>query len=995
MVRAACAAMLTFAMAVITPPPAAAQDPVWGDVVLAGGVRAARQAFLLGEPEGRFDAALGVDFVRRYARSGDWSQLASRLARFDGMFNAIRAVVARRPDGIRVPAPGAPRDDVDELRAFADALGLDVRTVNGRLRVSPGDSPQARERAEWAADAEIDTANVAERLNNGEAVTVEVPVVRLPLPLPGAWPAAGKGQVLSLPDVLRDRRDALFYAGLLSIDSDSLAALASQKDLVQRLHGQAPALAAFGRSLAIRDGTVAVPGGGPAWPAWQALAAKSPGKAGEFLPALLSVDGGDLAYFFDAVAHATPATRSAIVDLSIADASSLSRIYRDFRRAISSWALEARPFDRSNADPAWALALIDMHGPVVPGPAWLPVALERAVEGASWPATEQALPETVPPGNVEWLAHWLFARETEPVARARLLRFSARLRNLESANAFDVEDALRTFRDMPALALTVERLGVDDAAAIAHVGRAAYALSRAGGRDTVEPVLARWQSALALLEQVSRVRPVPEVDALVRTLADAAARPLPEVTEGVLHWVTDDLEPALAASAAGAPLETATLVKAIFGDRPRAGLRVTLDGLPYDRNPLRVAHRDIDQLLPPDSSMSDHGRTFAAIRRQAGREMRTAADARDVAAELFRLRGEIPPSSPDTPPDRLKRALEKAEKALEAWAFRSGQAPSAALEVPEVGEAVGVAADILIQPVVYALAMTPLHQNAALQSEAWSFHAIAQDKSKSDDWWKDAWQPAAMQARAGGGAALVGSWLSLDLALADAIVPRRFDQGGLLALPVKSAILANVALRVLPPGTRPLVSDDEVQRLAEGRAVVAAWAGQTPTADARHALDHVALGSTRRNLATWTLERDPAAAGAGLTTDEVAQLAGRSGAVVSAIQLDGCLCLVPRPLMPPDDARSTWMLGVPAVLGDDAALRLAEGLHAMGQPEVLVNDLLPLVTADWLARIEPYASDDWESLTLWTKRMTQGEIESYVLQLVAQGILVPADEVVP
>jgi len=64
-------------------------------------------------------------------------------------------------------------------------------------------------------------------------------------------------------------------------------------------------------------------------------------------------------------------------------------------------------------------------------------------------------------------------------------------------------------------------------------------------------------------------------------------------------------------------------------------------------------------------------------------------------------------------------------------------------------------------------------------------------------------------------------------------------------------------------------------------------------------------------------------------------------------------------------------------------------------PVELSADVLPLVTADWLSHVEPYANFDWEAVYLWPKQLTADDVEEYVMRLVSSGVLLPAEDSAP
>lgn len=895
-----CAVVSTLTTLLVCPAmPARAAGTHWGEIAVPGGVAAARRVLKLGESKGRFDASLVVDFTYRHARTGDWPRAAETLRRYLASVDAIRHVIGDSPKDVGPPAANAPRAETDRFRRLCEALGIERRRVSGEWRYAPGTSDASHARAEWADALGFDVDAIAAAWSEGREEAFSLTTGAVPVPLPGFW-AAGAKTGLTLDDLLSDRRAGLFYTALMALDEPTLDWFDAHRDVLRRVRDQsAPAFSAFARSLRIDNGVVVMSGDARMTPAWTRLIGRSAADPATFIPALLTTDDGLLAYFFDAVRHASSSVQEAMSERIAQRAGAIDDMYRSFRDGAGTWSVEARPFDRPAHDPAWALSLLELPGGRVGAPAWLPAVLARAAGDNNWPQRAAALPSRMPVGDVGWAIRWLFERPDDQVERVKLLRFAQRIDRLEEASPDAAEAALRTFWDVPVIALALERMGIHDAETIGRVGRAGYTLSRAADRRTIEPILARWQSSFALVEQAARLRRLPArvTTPLVLALADAAMRPPREVTDRILHWTTGTLLPVLA------PGPDAESMARILSDSSMQD-KVIWEGLTYDRSPLRVARRDLDALTMP---------------------------------------------------------------------------PAAAGEI--------------VQPIVYAMAMTPLHQTPSLLRDAWTFHALSTPESR-DDWWRRAWQPATQEQRIGGGSGLVGSWLLLDLSLGEAMVPRRFDRADSLATPVLDAIFQDVAWRVQPSDSEIAVLADALTHLARGRAIVADWRRATASGDNPVRVDPraAALGATRRSVLAWSLEHD-ADATMNLSLSEIAGLGGAQR--VAALSLDGCACATGAPAWALEEIRPYWMAGVPAAFAMDLQLRVAELLSSEHLPLQLVADVLPLAAADWLSHVDPYATDDWEALTLWPKQMTPAEIDGYVMQLLADGVLAPLDEAVP
>jgi hypothetical protein len=970
----------------------ATADPLWGQVVVPGGVSAVRRVMGLGEGQGRLDAGLVVDFTYRHARSGDWSRAQDRLRRYLATVETITQSVGRAAGPIAPPPEGASTATADAFRELHEALGIERRRVDGRWRYVGGSSSEERERAAWASALGLDVEAMAVAWTAGEAETIAIPSGAVPVPLPALWPSS-PADALTLDALVRTRSTGLFYTALMGLDDATLAWFAEHPDVLRRVRDRsAPVFAAFARSLRIDHGAVVTPGPAALAASWARLTGHATADAGAFIEAALTRDDGLLMSFLDAVGHAAPSVQQAIASCVALRPAAIDEMYRAFRDGAGTWSVVARPFDRPAQDPAWTLSLLELPEGRVGGPAWLPLVLDRVVTEPSWPGKPAALPARLPAGDAEWTIRWLLERPADQVERVRLLRFAQRLEKLDAATPNDVEAALRTYRWLPALALALERMGLHDPATIGRTGRAAYLLSRAGDRRTVEPLLVQWQSSLALLEQVTRLRRVPVnvTGPLVLALADAAIRPPDEVIDRILHWTTDALLPALAPQVAGTAFDRESIARLASGEASDRSV-VVWEGLRYDRNPLRVARRDLDALVLPVAPFTDkdalerlHARLDQGLRSRD--EARATAEAFDA---LLATTGR--PAIAGAPiDDDVSRKLAAASRKLRSDPplTRSG-APSEWHQ--DIAAPFGAAAGWAIQPIVYALAMTPLHGAPALLRDAWTFHALAGPDAR-DDWWRTAWKPARQEPRVGGGSGLVGSWLLIDLSLGEPLVPRRFDRTESVAIPVLEAIFRAVAFESRSLPAQVDVWTDGARRLARGRAVVQSWQMQAAAGNALVRSDPraSAIGATRRSILTWTLEHDQAA---DLSLSEIAAIGGPPD--VSTLELDGAASLGVAPAWTLEDARPYWMRGAPATFVADVPLRIAELLSDAHLPLSLVADILPLAAADWLSHVDAYANDDWEALVQWPKRMTPADIEGYVMQLIAEGILEPVDEAVP
>lgn len=111
----------------------------------------------------------------------------------------------------------------------------------------------------------------------------------------------------------------------------------------------------------------------------------------------------------------------------------------------------------------------------------------------------------------------------------------------------------------------------------------------------------------------------------------------------------------------------------------------------------------------------------------------------------------------------------------------------------------------------------------------------------------------------------------------------------------------------------------------------------------------------------------------------------RSG---SSRLVDGCLCLATAVRITHEQLRGR-RFGVQALRPHDLPLRLAELVTSIHLDVALVPALLPMALQDWLDRSRPAWSDDWEAFTPWPRRLTVDRVEQYLLHLVSTGVFSP------
>ena len=148
--------------------------------------------------------------------------------------------------------------------------------------------------------------------------------------------------------ILRDRRAALLYYGLMALDDDTLAFLGNHPELLTAITDRsAGAFAEWGRSIRVSAAGVEVPGGDGAAALWQALVGHARSDPAGFIRALLERDGGRASFFYDTVAHLDPARQA----FALGGADGTDRVGR-FRALYGVFAT-TRTFDSGEAWPVF------------------------------------------------------------------------------------------------------------------------------------------------------------------------------------------------------------------------------------------------------------------------------------------------------------------------------------------------------------------------------------------------------------------------------------------------------------------------------------------------------------------------------------------------------------------------------------------------------------------------------------------------------------------
>ncbi len=984
-----------------TPGPAASQT-LWGEVPLPGGAQAAREVFSLGQAEDRPDGAWLADYLLR--QLNDVAVLGRvPIEQYVATLEAAATLHTQWPDGLVLPGVNAPSEERARAEAALRAIGLILRRRGNQYQAEPDRSNAGFDRAASLEAAGVDLEDVALRLNSGRPAVITLSHARLPLPLPDYWTRQVFTRTTSpLLSIVGSRSHSLVYLGLLAQDESTLAFLHARPDLVRRLgEDVGGAFAAFGRSLRVRNNVTEVPGGPDAVEVWRALVGRDPADPERFIPALLAKDDGRLAYFYDSVAQLPPATQHVVLGAGLPRADRLAglrRIAAHFASAHQQWKVEHLPFSRSSFDPAVALMLVDLRPDGSVGPPWLPAILTRVVSTATWPTRPDQVfgnPSDSSP-SVFWMLDWLFEKPAEAPARFALLRLAQRrFASGPKSSALHVGMALLAARDMPALTGALERMSVSDPAVYSAVAVAAYNLTVSGGADDVLPILARWQAVLALLEQAQRRLRLPE-DAIVPVLGSLVrATPVDrrQAPGAAAAWLLEQWLPRLVPDGPAEELDART-VRALITPGSRALVRFSWEGLEYVADTSRMVVQSVQTLRdtePRQPTLTDLARLHA-LRRTI--ERATLDEAGKVAAALTAMTETLGwLTAAGNHGARVVRDLRESTEQL--GRIRDARDASRLTRPLEpLLEAIDLTTDLVVPPLVYALALAPAQGPAAVYQDVWRAHALEPSPSQTfGSWTQTAWQSPEVDARPGGGLMLRGAMLSVDVVLADALliraVPPPAMRGRYLLNQERDTLMRYLAYAQ----TTVFADDSPLNALEAARRQAQGWATEIPAPQTLHdTLRRAGISAWRANIFAWEAHHVGLPLGDWLTPFELARFTPDAVAGLSwhgpAPPSDRCHCLRRLDVPSAEDLRGRET-GLLVALVPNLPLRLGEHLRALELPVALIPLLLPVAIQDWIDSAPQAGPDDWYSSAGWLRRLSRERVEDYLLTLVSAGALVP------
>ena len=392
--------------------------------------------------------------------------------------------------------------------------------------------------------------------------------------------------------LISNRSVLLVCAGTMHTDVSTRILLERDRGLLRWIARTAPA--AFwvsARSIRIENNRIGVPGGSAAEPIWEALAAEKVTRVPEFIRALLSRDGGRLAWFYDAVS-AMSQERMAHVYGSGPIHTQIEQtraMYQSFRSADSNWHLEEHPFLRGVTDPSIVSSRIAIDGDRVAPPAdqWFWDALfERS--DLTRKSLDGLRREPDAPVTLAWLTHKIAsAAAKERRDRFEMVRFAQGV--FGAAAGDDLTEALLAlggYRRYRALLLSLDRMAIATPRVYSRAVEAARRLDDFSGRDRKHAVIA-FQSSIALLEKARLARAI-DVATAERTVLELAdfietdRNPAHAIPQWMIKSLIKVLPPLIQPDQFTATTAyESTFLQALAGAPPANAPTLTWEGLDY------------------------------------------------------------------------------------------------------------------------------------------------------------------------------------------------------------------------------------------------------------------------------------------------------------------------------------------------------------------------------------------------------------------------------
>ncbi|MEW5983210.1 MAG: hypothetical protein AB1806_12695 [Acidobacteriota bacterium] len=822
--------------------------------------------------------------------------------------------------------------------------------------------------------------------------------------------------------ILRDRNAALLYYGLSALDGPTREWLESRPGLLRALRSdrRAALMAAFGRSLRVRDGRIQVPGGPAAEPFWAALVGERPDVPERFFLRLLDGDRGRVALFYDSLGHLEPGQLAFALSLPTRDPNRrqerFAALYHRAGRSLAGFDPGVRPFDRVAYDLAHLLLMSRVTPEGELGGPDSAALWNVALAGSGIPDDPRAaltghdLTETLD-------AAGLAALVSIPDAAVRRLRaetwfFGQRVFGLTAETEYpDVLVALRAMAQYKALMLTLERMDVVRPGTYVLAVRQAERISAIRDPRRARIELAQFQGALGILERArfSRVLDAAQAEGLVRSLCAASREPPIREGSPIAIWIEDELLAAIRrrfgsqpAGLPDRPIEGLVL-GAMSGLRSAdaAGPTLQWEGLRYRVAPgagelrrlLAIRARQGGPSLDAALSMNRAGAMILTIRSPAD-----VPNVRGILTDVARMfEGTLPvdamrPSGPPPPGSVLEEAVSQLTRRREP---RAGDAMRAARPVLQAAE--GQLAAVLLS-IAYAPHLGYPDSPVLLAGDPSAHHDFGLDHPRTEARARLAWQVPREVRSPEAGWRLSGAALGLDVVLARLSLRRVASET--LPQPPAYRETERAAFAEAAVLTNPYDADPR----ATARVAAAVRVGRERATAAVHEpgqltdlASAIRADEWRTNLLPWMGAHEPSRVMDALSLGELAVLGGARDLAAGTLVASGwSLCAelrgVPLRVTPWTTLAGRKATGVVPSLVPDLAIGVAEALERLGVPPALGRGVLLMATLDLLDSLRTNHDDDWMTLIGQAQRVASGLVEDYVAGQTMWGALTPASD---
>jgi hypothetical protein len=832
----------------------------------------------------------------------------------------------------------------------------------------------------------------------------QTPTATVPLPLTVAiWCAllgTGCGDANVVTRILADPAAGLLYLGLASTDEETRGYLAAHTDVLAWLKSSRPGtFAAFAGSLHIVDNRIVAPGGESIQPLWQALVAEPLTSPDAFIRRLLTVENGRYAYLFDTLAHLDDRRRR--FALTMEDGAALITLGRLFAAIEPAWNVESRPFVRPFFDGATLLASMHVAADgTLAGPRSVEL-WSRVFDADDGDVDEEDQAALLDGAEVD--AAWLIRALDSSSLRLRASRlqailFGQRLRGVTRDTAADALTVLRAAIRMPALVLTLERMGVRDLKLTAALVRASRRLTSQGDSRARDRSLILWQGALAVVDRLvfmGRIDPEQAsrlLDGLAQAASDDTGRSMGAVAAEwirtvLLPAVSDGDEPATAAIEA-----ERLLVAALGGLDPVRRETIAWEDAVYRVDPVSAERARLAAILSRMGGCCTLGQALEAaaiadlLGQGDGQRASAAGRLGELVAGLDRdlgAGGEL---------EALGRgAVEDLEQATRELTRKQGRG-AARTAAATIEDASGTMLAIALRRLVYATALGDPESQATLAGDVAARHTLGAERAGMPAGPMPQWALPSEEAASSRGWHVEGSLLGLDVALGRLWLRRVLGD-----MPFREPTLNESERQVLVAGlvlVPPAALNDGdraaiVGALDRGRARVRE---AMTDATARAALCRDAgFCGWRNEVLAWASVEEPDALSSTISRTELARLGwSGSGAPPDAwgpltIGIDGALSPGFRAPLSLDLVSGRGPLAQALGRFADLKLRIAELTAALGVPARLLPGVMASAVQDYMDEVRPSYPEDWPALLVRIDRITRGRVEDYVAALTAAG----------